>query len=107
MDSAYTVGHTVNYDRNLAEATPNEPVRKVGERQDEDYAGGWVWRTPEDAQSFLDDQERKGWPDDWQASDFSIYELELPTNWDTNVSLQTHDDGVHRLLHDAVIVGKR
>lgn len=99
---AYTIGRTSSYDKSLAE----EPeVKKIGKSGD--YKGGWVFRTPEEAHNFLGSYA-------WKASmksgedpaDYSVYELELSGPWEECASAQPKEDGVHRLLKDARVIGK-
>ncbi len=95
MNLAFTIGNRSSYDRALTEG----PVSKLG--RSADYEGGWVWRTSEEAQAFIDKQGA--------ALGFlaSVYELKLPSGWDKDVSQEpSPDDGVHRLLHDALITNR-
>ena len=94
---AYTIRNKSGYDRALSEP---EPVFKLGVRPEDDppYEGGWVWRTAPEALLFIRVTEL--------PFEAAVYLLELPTDWDTNVSPEPHpDDGVHRLKHDARILG--
>ena len=96
---AYTIGAEKSYDRALTE---DSPVSKLGVRPDDDppYGGGWVWRTAEDARAFIASQKVPLWFTP------AVYELRLPTGWDVDVSKDVEEDGVHRLLNDAIIVRK-
>jgi hypothetical protein len=89
--TAYTIGNRIGYDRDLASLPV---VTKIG--RDEDYPGGWVWRTAAEAQQFID------------ATDLSfpakVYGLVLPNGWEQDVSAEPGDDGVHNLLNDARII---
>lgn len=102
---AFTVGNTHSYDLALYEALEDDPVKKVGRNNGlyDDYGGGWVWATEQEAADFLQSSQFDAtFPG--RASEFAVYRLELPTDWDTDVTTETEDDGVHRLLNDAVIV---
>jgi hypothetical protein len=94
---AFTVGNAKNYDQALRE---DPLVEKTGVRVDTDppYSGGWVWRTREEAETYIREHrvELKFRP--------KVYGLILPVGWDLDVSRQPAPDGVHRLLHDARIV---
>lgn len=96
---AYTIGAEKSYDLALTE---ENPVRKLGVRPYDEppYGGGWVWRTAEDARAFIASQKVPLWfiP--------AVYELLLPTKWSVDVSKDVAEDGVHRLLNDAIIVRK-
>lgn len=90
---AYTIGSTKSYDQALSE----EPrVQKLGAY--EDYEGGWVWKTTTEAHTFIVNTTL--------PFNASVYELQLPTSWEVDVSPTCADDGVHRLLHDALIIRK-
>ena len=95
---AYTIGAEKSYD--LALTNPSEPATKLGQRLEEDppYGGGWVWRTAEEAHSFIQDRPLCFVP--------AVYELLLPTSWEADVSQDVDEAGVHRLLHDALIMRK-
>lgn len=99
MRTAFTIGNEAAYDRALAGA---EPPYKVGARPDIDppYEGGWVWRTPGDAAGFVLCQG------DALGFAAAVYEVELASGWDADVSPEPGDDGVHRLLVDARIIRK-
>jgi hypothetical protein len=104
MKTAYTIGHTKNYDLSLA---GTEVVYKVG--KSDDYKGGWVWETPEEARTFINSSEFL--PVDWgdgKSRDpikFSVYQIELPHSWESDVS-EPDQIGTRHLLHDAMIVSK-
>jgi len=92
MPTAFTIGSRSSYDRALA----TEPeVKKLGRQPD--YGGGWVWRTREAAEAFIEAHPNLGFEP-------KVYGLVLPANWDKDVSPEPAEDGVHRLLHDALIV---
>lgn len=98
IKTAYTIGNTINYNFSLL---LGEEVIKTG--RTEDYCGGWVWRNKEDAQAFIDadkiiiDGQKRN------NKSFSVYELELPNNYDSDVSKEVDENGVHMLLVDAII----
>lgn len=94
---AFTIGNRISYDRSLAE---NPKLQKLGQRLDEDppYEGGWVWRTLGQASRFIEENPDLGFPP-------AVYAVTLPTGWVVDVSPEPHaNDGVHRLLHDAVLL---
>lgn len=96
---AFTLGRTSSYDAALLE---KEPAKKIGKR--EDYPGGWVWKASSEAEIVR--QNLRAYDPDWDPSDFSIYDLELPYGWLQDVSTDPGPDGVHHLLVDAIIVRK-
>ena len=51
---AFTIGNTKNYTKALNE-NPPESCIKIG--RTEDYQGGWVWLTKEEAQNFIDSED--------------------------------------------------
>ena len=91
---AYTVGNPSSYDRDLIHGH----TTKLGQRLSEDppYGGGWVWRTYQEALTFLQHTP--------PAFPAAVYALELPNGWEVDVSPEPHpEDGVHRLKNDATI----
>ena len=102
---AFTVGYAEGYDAALAKGTPDEPLRKSGEH--DDYRGGWIWASPDEARAFLGSaQFAEAFPGR-DPDEFAVYRLELPTGWDDDVSATVDtEDGVHRPLHDALIVSR-
>lgn len=100
---AYTIGHTKSYDTSLASSNP---VHKIGRREEDDYAGGWVWLKYEEAESFLKADELMIDGVKRNTADFSIYELELTGDYNDNISMDVDKYGIHHLLHDARIKGK-
>lgn len=99
--TAYTIGDEHSYDLSLADT--ENPPSKIGVQPDWDppYAGGCLWKTPEEAQAFI---EMSG-----EALGFAaaVYELELPTGWDEDASPEMSPDGpYHHLLHTARILQK-
>jgi hypothetical protein len=104
--TAYTVGATKSYDQSLAEEPP-EKCCKLGRHLEWDrpYEGGWIFRTREEAQAFLDSGRISEVSDLTPPERFSVYGILLPNGWDTDVSPEQHpSDGVHRLLVDAPFV---
>jgi hypothetical protein len=80
-------------------------VQKDGKREavngSEGYEGGSVFRTVADARYFLS----------WTKNDneYSVYELELPTNWDAdvyNLEPRANFPPQYRLANSAVITRK-
>lgn len=100
---AFTVGHAASYDSYLWEClTKDEPAIKLGAYKD--YRGGCVWKTLDEARAFLQTEFCSETFGAGKFAEFRVYELELPTGWDVDVS-ESHQDGVRDLLHDSVIVG--
>jgi len=89
---AYTIGNKTSYDQAL---DGTDYVMKVGAC--EGYEGGWVWKTQVQAQAFIATHELE-----FPAK---VYGLLLPGGWAAYVSPEPADDGVHRLLNDAQVVG--
>ena len=61
-DIAYTIGNRKGYDRDLLSpdvVAGERAVRKMGRSEEEGdpYEGGWIWRTREEAQAFIDSTE--------------------------------------------------
>lgn len=100
MKSAYTIGQVTSYD--LALQDLNNPPIKWGVHPEDDplYPGGCVWRTPEEAALYIVTQ---GTALGFRAA---VYELLLPTDWETDVSSSPAPAGYHHLLHDAQILRK-
>ena len=103
---AYTIGRITAYD--IAVKDPNG--QKLGQRLNAKppYEGGWVWRSWKSAENFRTNMMSQEVPE-WMPKDFSVYELELPVNWDHDVCkrpiIQTCIEGcAHYLLHDAKII---
>lgn len=95
---AYTVGNKASYEEGLAAGK----LMKAGAT--DEHEGGWVWRTREEAVSFLD-----SW--NWEISfdgrppvRMEVYGILLPNGWDQDVASHPTEDGIHRLLVDAEIV---
>lgn len=98
---AYTIGYEPSYEKALRE---NPRVAKVGKQ--EGYGGGIVWKTANNAATFLVAPE---WDEiDWgdgkprDASKFRVYGLELQGDW--NSDTYEGRNGQRYLLRDAWIV---
>lgn len=84
----YTIGYRKAYNARLAQP---EPMWKVG--RTDDYPGGSVFRTAEDAADFLRCVV--------DGEDYSVYEVEA--DWETDTA--PNQDGMfHDLLRDARII---
>lgn len=100
IPDAFTIGNRKSYDENLSRPGP---VKKLGRDESEDYPGGWVWKTREEAQEFLD--RMGGVPaGDGNVYEGAVYGLILPNGWDSDVSPEPGDDGIHNLLVDAILI---
>lgn len=98
--NAYTVGHKGSYDASLASG---EPVYKTG--RTEDYEGGWIWPTRQAAEAFLAPTQGMLSFEGRTPVLCAVYGLVLPTGWEADVTPEPDpSDGVHRLLHDALIL---
>jgi len=86
----FTIGCQPNDDVLLREPR----VMKLGAH--EDYEGGWVWATKEQAALFIRNSSL--------SFPVAVYELELTGTWETDVSPEPSSDGAHRILRDARIV---
>lgn len=73
----YTLGRTTNYNKYLRE---NPEAEKLG--RTDDYPGGSVWRTQEEAQTYVDGLPNAPCPE-WSAADFSVYGVEADWEVDT------------------------
>lgn len=89
MEIAYTIGHTKNYQKAFQSSST---VYKTGRQPD--YEGGWIWKTKEEAQKFLIQSE---------FNSMSVFGIQLPNDWNQDVSEQPGTDGVHHLLIDALL----
>lgn len=89
---AFTIGNMRSYEPCFA---PGEPQpTKIG--RTDDYPGGAVFRTREDAEAWLKAQTLcLGW---------GVYGLILPNGWDVDVSSTLGPEGYFRLLYDALLV---
>src|SRR6266699_3650809 len=94
---AYTVGHTASY-HEVITTEPNPT--KIGCTSD--YEGGWVWRSIEEAQTFLNSDAwfQVDWGDGKlrDPKQFSAYGVVLPNGWEQDVIVE---DGMGHLLVDA------
>ncbi len=102
---AYTIGRTSSYDRGLANGTETTKLGARGVDSDfpEGYPGGCVWKTAREARDWADTHLHRMDPTR-VPSEFSVYLLDLPTGWDTDVSAEPDPDGYYHLLNDAKIV---
>jgi hypothetical protein len=98
---AYTVGLASSYEPAIDElAAKGEKVQKMGRMtadqgpDGEAYEGGWIWRTRKEAQAKLDEPEAQRF---LQGREFRVYGVVLTGTWETDVSPELYDDGVHRL----------
>jgi len=91
---AYTVGLVSSYEAAIDElAAKGEKVKKTGRMPEDNYEGGWIWRTREEAQAFLGSE-----PAMWKVDrEFKVYGVLLTGTWETDVSPEVYEDGVHRL----------
>jgi GNAT superfamily N-acetyltransferase len=103
MNVAYTIGAERSYDEDLATEDPAQNT-KMGQREDDDgfYEGGWVWRTAEEAGTFIEQHK----DDLLSNTKYAVYKLALPNDWNTDVNPEKGPDGVHLLINDALIVAK-
>jgi hypothetical protein len=96
---AYTIGRTITYNKGIKEPGG---VKKLG--REEQYEGGWVWSTIQQAKDFINYQMEQFEPA-WRPIDFSVYELCLPNGWDIDISkLKVPGTLAYCLLHDAQII---
>lgn len=103
---AFTVGHVASYDASLVAAVPGYPPMKRG--RDAEYDGGWVWATAAaaEATAALARRPRTFLGSEEFAAAFPGRDA-AGSGWDVDVSLSpASDDGVHRLLSDAPILGR-
>ncbi len=82
----YAIGWEPGYSQYLAESPECDPVMKKGRTAD--YAGGSVWRTPEEAQQHC-------------KADYKVYGV--IADWETD-TVPSSDGQWHDLLVDAKIV---
>jgi hypothetical protein len=98
---AYTVGLVSSYEPSIDEAAAKgETVHKTGRMPEDNYEGGWIWRTREEAQAKIDNPAItvNGKPDEWtQGKVFKVYGVLMEGTWETDVSPEVYADGVHRL----------
>jgi hypothetical protein len=98
MIVAFTIGHTGSYDKLLAEGPP-ERCQKMGAH--DDYEGGYIWKTAEEAEAFIHSQAflDLDWGDGLlrPPENFSVYKVELVNGWQ-DVSPVPGKDGIYHLL---------
>lgn len=73
---------------------------KLGRQPQENppYEGGCVWLSAIEAQAYILENEKYTW---------AVYEIELPTSWDIDVSpVRLNDESFNRLINDSVILKK-
>lgn len=98
-ETAFTIGNHIGYDRDLLSpdvVAGERVVNKMGRHPewDEPYGGGWIWRTREAAQAFIDNTEL--------SFPAKVYGVKLAGGWEHDVSPEPDpEDGVHRLLVDS------
>jgi len=100
IKTAYTIGFTKSYDQALAN---EKNVRKCGMR--DDYPGGWVWKSFEEADNFRLNAIPIVEPE-WVPEESSVYEIKLPNGFNQDISPTPGEDGVHNLINDALIIRK-
>jgi hypothetical protein len=97
----YTVGLASSYEAAIDElAAKGEKVQKTGRMPEDDYEGGWIWRTRAEAQAKIDNPTIivEGKSEEWtQGKEFKVYGVLMEGTWDTDVSPEVYADGVHRL----------
>lgn len=89
----YTLGNPKGYDPDLAEARrKREPIFKLG--RTEDYSGGIVFKTPEEARAYSSEHELG----------YEPYGLMLPNGWNTDVDSSRTQEDYDCLLNNAEII---
>jgi len=96
----YTVGLASSYESAIdEEEAKGKKVQKMGRLSAEEgpdgkpYEGGWIWRTRAEAQAVIDKNDK-----DWtMGREFRVYGVLLTGDWDSDVSPEVYEDGVHRL----------
>jgi hypothetical protein len=98
---AYTVGLVSSYEPAIdEEAAKGKRVQKTGRMPEDNYEGGWIWRTRAEAQAKIDNPAItvNGKSEEWtQGKEFKVYGVLMAGTWDTDVSPEVYEDGVHRL----------
>lgn len=101
MIIAFTIGHTKSYNKALADDSHN--CFKTGRR--EDYEGGWIWKTAEEADDFIKSTEfmNVDWGDGnpRNPNDFSVFKVILVNGWEKDVSAIPGKDNIFHLLVDS------
>ena len=86
----YTIGKTELYEKTFQESIEQDPPIKIGLKTEvevnEDYRGGVVWKTKDEARRAAQEQEE----------DYSVYGV--TAEWDTDVK---EVEGKNRLLYDS------
>lgn len=92
----YTIGNKEKYDQWLIECERRkDTMMKMG--RTEDYPGGTVWRTIDEAYAYLEENaERLEYTPE-------IYGISLIYGWENDVSSEPNEDGFHYLLVDRPI----
>lgn len=89
----YTIGRTELYEMTFQESTDQDPPTKIGLKTEadvnEDYRGGVVWKTKEEALRAAKEQDK----------DYSVYGV--TAEWDADVK---EIEGKNRLLYDSELV---
>ena len=91
----YTVGLISSYESAIdEEEAKGKKVQKTGRMPEDNYEGGWIWRTRAEAQAKIDDPKSVEWT---QGKEFRVYGVLMAGTWDSDVSPEVYEDGVHRL----------
>ncbi len=89
----YTIGRTELYEKTFQESTDQDPPTKIGLKTEadvnENYEGGVVWKTKDEALRVAHEQNK----------DYSVYGV--IADWNTDVR---KIEGKNRLLHDSELV---
>lgn len=97
---AFTIGHTSSYDQALLDDPENS--NKIGIR--DDYDGGWIWKSSQEAQSFINSKEflNIDWGDGKirDPEEFSVYKVIL-VNDCKDISPIVGKDNIYHLLIDS------
>lgn len=97
----YTIGNSKTYDEDLI---AKDKVKKVGKK--DNYLGGWIWKTQEDAFKFIKSQDflNLDWGDGNPRDplNFSVYGVVI-CNWEEDIYFSNEDNQFH-LLNDSPLV---
>ncbi len=89
----YTIGRTELYEKTFEESTDQHPPTKIGLNTEanvnENYRGGVVWKTEEEARQAAQEQDE----------DYSVYGV--LAEWDVDVR---KTGSKNRLLHDSELI---
>lgn len=100
MIVAFTIGHTKSYN----EALNNDPEHAYKLGATKDYEGGWIWKTAEEAQNFIqsDAFHKIDWGDGRSRNpvNFSVYKVLLVNGW-KDVSSIPRENKIFNLLVDS------